>query len=358
LPVIRAVTTSSFRNLEDGCWQPTAARNILLGENGSGKTSLLEAAYLGSTTRSFRTNHLPDCARHGAASFHVALDVVGVGEARLEVGWAEGRARHLVNDKLSTLGQHLAYMPVLAWTAAEAELLTGGPELRRRFIDRALVGAHPPALAVLARYRRIVAQKRRVLAAGVAGVEAWNQLLAEAGAEVIRLRAGALGQLRSALKASIEVSGLAFADLELRYCPSPAAGESGPAALASAIERLHQAERQRGAPLVGPHRDDVQFLWRGHDLRRAISAGERKALGLALVAAQGAVLGAVGRAPLFLLDDADAELDRRNLGRAWSAFPATAQVLATSNRPEVWAALQGEAFWRVSGGQITPAAAP
>lgn len=353
--MISAVSTSDFRNLHNQEFEPAAGRNLLLGDNGSGKTSLLEALYLALTTRSFRAAQLGDCARHGATAFHVAAEVEQPSRSRLEVSWAEGRARHAVNGKASTPGQHLAASPVLAWTAAESELLTGAPELRRRFLDRALIGARPGALDVLSRYRRTLAQKRLVLAAGGGGVEPWNELLARTGVEVIRLRSAAVGELGSALAEVIAAAGLRFGGLEVRYRPSPADGESGERAIATRIAQLSGAERQRRAPLVGPHRDDIEFHWRGRELRRAVSAGERKSLGLALVAAQGIVLARAGRPPVFLLDDADAELDRDTLRRVWSAYPQGAQVLASSNRPEVWPEGGGERRWRLADGRLTTA---
>jgi recombinational DNA repair ATPase RecF len=84
------------------------------------------------------------------------------------------------------------------------------------------------------------------------------------------------------------------------------------------------------------------------------SAGERKALGLLLVAAQAVVLRAGGRQPLLLLDDADAELDRRALACLWQALPESAQLFASSNRPEAWEGLPVERRWRLSGGALGP----
>ena len=355
--MLGSLATTGFRNLEDQIWQPAPGRNVLLGDNGTGKTSLLEAVYLALTTKSFRCSQLSDCVRHGESLFHLAADLCPF-STRLEVSWANGKLRHLVNGKPSTLGDHLGSAAVLPWTSAESDLLTGAPELRRRFVDRVLVGAQPKSLEVLSRYRRVLAQKRIVLAAGAAGLEPWNELLVESGAQLIDLRSAAVASLRSALAEVVAASDLPFRDLELRYQPNPKEGEDGKLALASAITRHHQDERRRRVALVGPHRDDLVLLWRGRELRRAVSAGERKALGMALVAAQGRVLRAAGRAPIFLLDDADAELDRAALGRVWSAFPGDAQILASSNRPEVWSPSQADGFWRVSRGRAVASEHP
>ncbi len=89
------------------------------------------------------------------------------------------------------------------------------------------------------------------------------------------------------------------------------------------LEVVRAAEERRRLPLLGPHRDELELRWRGRELRRTASAGERKSLALALVAAQALVLEEKRRtAPVLLLDDADAELDRGALARVWRAAPA------------------------------------
>ena len=157
-------------------------------------------------------------------------------------GGDKGRA---VNGKPSTLAEHLAALPVVAWTGADGDLLTGPPELRRRFLDRGVLGVRPVALAVLARYRQALRAKRQLLAhppAGGAGrweaeVAPWNQLLAEAGAEVIRLRRAYARRLAGQLAAVLAEAGLPFPAVAIAYRPSPAIGRRS---------RLHRRGDGRG----------------------------------------------------------------------------------------------------------------
>src|SRR6185436_7621679 len=107
--------------------------HLLLGANGAGKTSLLEAIHVLATTRSFRTAQLIDCVRHGATGFNVRGEVHGERRATLEVALHERERLRLLNGKTSTLAEHLATLPVVAWTStAEAEILVGAPSARRR----------------------------------------------------------------------------------------------------------------------------------------------------------------------------------------------------------------------------------
>jgi recombinational DNA repair ATPase RecF len=142
--------------------------------------------------------------------------------------------------------------------------------------------------------------------------------------------------------------------LAITYQPSPRAGVEGAATIAAALDRVASRERARGAPLLGPQRDALQLLWGGRPVGEVASAGEGKALGLLLAAAQGLLVEATGRTPVYLLDDADAELDGRRLAAVWQAFPAGAALLATSSRPEVWEGLACERRWRAVEGRFTP----
>ena len=94
------------------------------------------------------------------------------------------------------------------------------------------------------------------------------------------------------------------------------------------------------------------MLWQGRGLRRAASAGEKKLLGLALMAARGRLLESAGRRPLYLLDDADGELDRARLELAWALFSEAPQLVATSHRPEAWEAFGGAVTLRVEEGRL------
>ena len=352
--MLATLSTRSFRNLADGSFAPGEGRHLLLGSNGAGKTSVLEAVYLAATTKSFRTADLTSCARHGEVGFHVAIDAGAGGRDHLELGWQRGERLRLANGNAVPLAEHVALQPVVLWTAAEADLLGGAPVLGRRLIDRGLVSTRPTALAALSRYRRVLAQKRQLLASGRAdGLGSWNELLAESAAELIALRAAYVEALDAALGAIRERTTLPLPPLRIEYLPSPRAGIAGGDAVVAALERIATRERQRGAPLLGPHRDALRLLWDGREVGTVASAGEGKALGLLLAAAQGTLVEATGRDPVYLLDDADAELDRERLAAVWEAFAPATQLLATSSRPEVWEALPTGRRWQLSAGRVS-----
>jgi len=350
--VLSILAASHFRNLEPLKWGPEAGSHLILGGNGAGKTSVLEAIYVAATTRSFRTARLQDCLRHGAETFSLEAEVETDRRATLEVRWVDGKRVRLLNGKTSSLAEHLGALPVVAWTWAEAEVLVGAPKARRRFMDRGVVGSRPSALEALSRYRDTLGHKRQLLMQGGEDLHVWNHLLAAAAAEVICLRHAYVERLRETLVQVLEQSGLPFPSIEARYRPSPSNGLEGSDAILANLERIVDRERRRQLPLVGPHRDDLEILWGGHDIRRVASAGERKALSLLLLAAHGRALEAVGTRPVYLLDDADAELSPQTHASVWNVFKGVEQVIATSNRPQVWLTLEVGKAWEMERGRM------
>jgi DNA replication and repair protein RecF len=358
--LISQLLTGDFRNLDPLDWWPGRGSHLLLGGNGAGKTSVLEAMYVVATTRSFRAAQLADCARHGSSSFRVHAEVETGRRSSLEVVWIEGRRERTLNGKVGPLAEHLAALPVVAWTSAEAEVLVGAPKARRRFLDRGIVASRPAALELLGRYREALRQKRELLLQGGAGIEIWNELLAALAAEVIRLRHEHVETLKGTLLTVLQESGLPFPPVELRYRPSPTSGLDGAESIAESLDAVAEKERRRQLPLLGPHRDELEILWGGHEIRRVASAGERKALSLLLLAAHGRAVEAADRSPVYLLDDADAELAPPTHAAVWKVFQAgpssgdqPRQLFATSNRPQVWLTLEVGKVWEMEKGRLS-----
>lgn len=350
----------SFRNLAPLAWAPGPGRHLLTGGNGAGKTSLLEAVYTAATTRSFRTPRLAECVRHGAAAFRLAAEVEDEARTALAVSWSPEGLDRSVNGARGPLSEHLGVLPVVPWTSGDVEVLGGPPSRRRRFLDRGVVSLRPGALDALGRYRAALAEKRELLARpgarstgrSAGTLDAWNRVLAGAAVEVARLRSAYAGAIEGQLGTVLAETGLPFPAVTLAYRPSPAAALEGEEALFECLTRAGPAERRRGIPLLGSHRDDLDVRWGGRPASRVASAGERKALSLALVAAHGRVLARAGREPVYLLDDLDAELAPDTLAALWRAFREVRQLVATSNRPGVWGTLDIDHRWSVEEGRI------
>lgn len=366
--VLRRLRLARFRSLAPTDWRPSGGWNLIHGANGSGKSSLLEALYLAATGKSFRTANLAECCARSStdssahppgdeAGFLVRAEVERGGSWDLAVVFADGSRRLSLQEKPSSIADHLALLPVVVWSEAERELVAGPAVERRRFLDRAALLLQPSRLAEHAELHRVLSQKRHLLAArsrAAAGseLEAWNELLAPLVARRASARAELVQRLAKAATAQLAAHGSDLPPLELAYHPSPPAALDGSPAVAAALAAAADRERERGQPLLGPQRDRVEITMDAAAARRFASAGERKVLALALLAGLTSLLIEADRAPLVLLDDLDAELDRPRLALAAALFAGRAQTIVTTSRPELFAELPAESRWSLAKGVL------
>jgi DNA replication and repair protein RecF len=371
--LIRRLEAQRFRNLEPLVLELDPGSTLLVGPTGAGKTSVLEALYVAATTRSFRTAKLEECVRSLCGdrsdrcgrgepeegeepSFWVALEIDGARRSRLEVSWAESSGlQRSVDGERASIAEHLGRQPVLAFSWEDGDTWVAEPDLRRRFVDRGLVAERSIALEPLSRYRRVLAHKRSLLAEGrckLADLEPWNALFAQSAAAVRVLRGEYVHRLDRALQEVIEISGLDLLGVEVSYRPSPDVEAGDAEGLLQAISRGARREVEAGRPLFGPHRDVIELTFRRQPVARVASSGERRALTLLAVAAQGRLLEEIGRCVALLIDDADVELDRPTLNGIWRAFLGAPQLLVSSNRPEVWNGLGTQRRIDLAGGRM------
>ena len=358
--MLESLALHGFRNLKPLEWSIGEGSHLLLGGNGAGKTSLLEALYVVATTRSFRTSQLRECLQRGDEGagrlpFWISASVSGSSRRYvLELSFSDEGLEREVDGSSASLAKYLQPLPVVVWSSEEAEILAGSPERRRRMIDRGLVNSDVSRLAVLAQYSRCLLQKRELLRGGQRGIEEWNHLLAKSAAKLVAERAAYVGLLDRELVMAVSRSGLDLPDLSLCYRPSPAAALEGAEVIEGELARVVDEERRRRRPVLGPHLDRLDILWGTADVSQVGSAGEKKALGLLLLRAQAAVLEGVGKDAVVLADDVDAELDIERLTAVWKVLSRCRQLIATSNRSEVAKALGGSFSWTVNGGSLSP----
>jgi DNA replication and repair protein RecF len=296
---------------------------VIAGGNGQGKTSLLEAVYLLATGRSFRTRKSDELINFDGGPLEVRGNTSSRrGDSRLSV-ILDGSSRRLqINDVDKGTEQYLGQLDLVDLTAKRMNVLRGGPEERRRFLDRGIVGAQPVFLRMIGDYRRALQHRNALLrrpriaeARKHAELDAWDQPLCAASARIHRERRGYTERLNDQLG---EVSRMFFgpnAVLALRYRPSPA--EAGEAAedrldqiLADRLARGRERDMEMGHTCEGPHRDDLAVELDGVDLRRFGSAGQVRAAMVTLKLGKLSLLGIErGESPLFLMDDFDSDLD-------------------------------------------------
>ena len=351
---LERITLSRFRNHRDSLLTGTQRFNLLIGENGAGKTNVLEALSLLAPGRGLRRAALEDMAQSGGTGFTIGADLVP-GDVRLGTYTeAERTGRRLVrvNGAAATalsLGEWLS----VAWlTPAMDGLFTGTASERRQFMDRLAVALDPLHAAHASRYAAATRERNRLLAAEGPVEAAWfdglERLMAEHGAALSRGRAALVTALCEELRQTVEGP---FARPTLEY---KAGGPTDPAALHAALVAGRAEDRAARRTLTGAHRDELTVTLAAKNIAAAQSStGEQKAMLIAITLAH-ADIAARGRASVLLLDEVAAHLDPVRRAALFSRLRAgAAQVWMTGTERAPFDAIADEAaVWRVTGGAV------
>lgn len=356
-----------FRNLSDGSIEFGPGLNLVVGSNGQGKTNLLEAIYFFRFGRSFRAQVETELIRFSESFCRAEVDCTFADGRREEFTFAierrDGRAAKTIKVNGEVLARRVdlaGRFPVVLFGPHDLRVVSGEPEHRRRFFDMIGSMTDPGYLRTAAEYRRVVEQRNAALKGRATRDEmaAWNERLAATGVD-LTLR-------RRKLVASIEIEMLAQArdlespfDFTVRYDSSLRGSEppGGAALLRAFHEKLaavaHE-EARRGVTLVGPHRDDVELVMDGHDLRRFGSQGQRRLFAVLVKLAEMSYLEAELHEPCaLLLDDVFSEFDEAIMAKLQRLLDGERQVFVTS--PVPIATASGARVHLVESGRITAA---
>ena len=364
---LRSLQLQDFRNLAEVALTPSSRLTVLLGENGQGKTNLLEAVYLLATLRPLRAARLGELIRFGAERAVAAAQVLGPGgERRLAVEVAPaGRSATLDGKPVERVDSYLDGLAAVCFSPDDLLLVKGGPDGRRRFVDRAAFNRWPAVLGEARDFVRALRARNAALRAGDAAVEeSFRAPLVLAGARLLRRRRDVMQELEPRLEAAFaEISGPGAPRAEIAYRPSGGLdldGDEGALAgrLAAALEARLPRDLERGYTTCGPHMDDVLLAIGGRAARTYGSQGQQRAYVLALRIAEVENLRAIlARPPLLLLDDVSSELDPAKnafLLAYVASLPAQAFLTSTDRRLIEPAAGPETRFFQVSGGSISP----
>lgn len=347
----------------------------LIGDNGSGKTNLLEALYYLEIFRSFRGAPDEQLVRIGAEAFHIRgrLEDPVTGESREITAAFERRTRRkrvtIGGAEPERLGEALGSIGAVIFAPSDVAIIAGSPGERRRFLDIVLSLNTAGYLLALQRYRHILKQRNVMLRGGAspALLSAWDEGLVDWGSRLVAARAAwvharAPGfSRRYAAIAGGPPARLAY----VSSVPLPEAEGAVPVtvvadAFRTDLTRLSRRERERGVTLVGPHRDDLAFSFATAggeaDLRDFGSGGQQRtaAISLRMVEAE-TIREARCREPLVLLDDLFAELDPGRSRRILELLEdeERGQVILTAPKPSDLELRRGALpHWRIAQGQV------
>ncbi|MEO8366782.1 MAG: DNA replication/repair protein RecF [Pseudoxanthomonas sp.] len=332
------MTASGLRRFDTASIDPAPGLNLITGDNGAGKTSLLEALHLMAYGRSFRGRVRDGLVRTGADAVEVFVE------------WQEGaEARHrraglrhtgqtwvgrLDGENVSQLGELCAALAVVSFEPGSHALVTGGGEPRRRFVDWGLFHVEPGFLSLWRRYARALKQRNALLKSGASGqqLDAWDHELAEAGEPMTRHRRDYLEQLQVRLRAVAGDLVPALGASNIEFQPG---WRSTELSLADALLVARDRDRGVGYTTVGPHRADWRIDYAAHPQRETLSRGQAKLSALSALLAQAEDYAQRrGEWPIMALDDLASELDRNHQRRVLQRLLGSgAQVFVTGTEP-------------------------
>lgn len=308
----------NFKNIEEATLEFSPGINCLLGDNGMGKSNLLEAIHFLSLTRPMSS--MPESAllRHGSDMLMVNgsfLTDSGATE-QISCGIVRGKGKTLKRNgkEYGKISEHIGRFPVVTVTPRDSELVSGGADIRRRMLDMAISQANPGYLSELMRYNRALESRNRMLRAGVR-----DKLLYEAVEAGLESSADIIFQQRAAWVEEIKPR------LETYYTAIAGNDEKASMRYASQLHgtTLHELLEQRrakdaalGFTSAGVHRDDIETTLFDYSMRRLGSQGQVKTFTIALRLAIFDYLRQEGNTtPLLLLDDIFDKLDASRVER-------------------------------------------
>ena len=336
---ILSVAVRGFRNLAHVDIAPSARFNVIAGENGQGKTNLLEAIYVLATSKSFRAQKPGDLVTHGGAAASVK-GVISRGDTRATqtLGVAQGSRRAQVDGKRPpSLLAYALRTPVVVFHPGEIALSMGAGAERRRLLDRVVLYLSPLGAAELSSYGRALRARQRTLEARgstASDLDEWEELIVRHGSAVITARREAAERLKHAAVLAFQEIAAAGAVMDVRY----ASGAPSDARLfREALATQRAQDQRRGVATTGPHRDDLVISLDGQLARRTASQGQHRLIVLSLKVAEVEVVGSARQTrPLLLLDDVSSELDRHRTTSLFRRLRShQGQVFLTTTRPEL-----------------------
>lgn len=343
----------AFRNHPDTTVEFGGGINALLGNNGAGKTNVLEAVSYLSLTKSFYASTDATVVQFDKEMFSVEGTFrtdSGVDHTIRAAYNRSGEKLFTVNgSRPDTLSSVIGRFPIVILSPENNAITFGGPMERRKFMDLLLSQISRPYLDDLLEYRRVLKQRNRLLADAKTGqefdhgvLESWTASLVQHGSRILHRRMTFVREFEpyvidayTTLVRNHERPGIAYASLRALD------GEQSLSSIAQMLEdeirRRQYEERIRGATLVGPHRDDLRLTVNGMPMQQFASQGQHKTMLIAMKIAEYQYLKERrDENPIMLLDDVFSELDERRCRRLIESVEELGQTLITTTEESVF----------------------
>ena len=311
---IESIELLNYRNYKQLHMDFHSGTNVLYGDNAQGKTNILEAVYVCSTTKSHKGSKDKEIVRFGEEESHIKMTVRRDGiPYRIDMHLKKNRTKGVaVNGvPIKKASELFGIVNVIFFSPEDLNIIKNGPAERRRFLDLELCQLNKVYVYDLVQYNRVVVQRNKLLKEMDSDpslketLNIWDTQLVRFGSELIRLRTRFVEELNELIREiHFHLSG-EREELEIRYEPNVT-----PETFEEELSRNRNQELRQRLTLTGPHRDDLNFIVNGADIRKFGSQGQQRTAALSLKLSEiELVKRTVKDYPVLLLDDVLSELD-------------------------------------------------
>jgi DNA replication and repair protein RecF len=344
---LESLTLRNFRNYTDEEFSFSKGKNLILGSNGAGKSNLLEAIYVLSTSKSFRQAVDGKLMRWGCDGYHVrGVFESADGRYMIDILLKDNRKQLLINntpeERISNI---IGHVYCVLFYFDDILLVAGPPRVKRGFLDLILSTVDPLYFDNLRRYLTAVKQKSCYLRDAdridPKLLLSWDEQLAQFGGYIVYKRCELIGFINGFLECSVKERYREGPLFRLRYQTAVTYGEGEHTvrelrdSFARELELRSEREVRYSQCLVGPHRDDISFMDENHDIRYFGSVGEARLSAIFLKLAQAAFYKEMkGVVPILLMDDILLELDSRNMEMVLNLLDSNSQIFITTTERE------------------------
>ena len=357
--VIESIELKDYRNYEELHMEFGSGTNILYGDNAQGKTNILEAVYVCSTTKSHRGSKDREMIRFSKDEAHIKLNIRKDGVPyRIDMHLKKNRAKGVaVNGiPIKRASELFGIVNVVFFSPEDLNLIKNGPSERRRFIDMELCQLNRLYVHTLVQYNRILLQRNKLLKELTfhpeyeETLDIWDMQLCQYGEQLVKCRQEFIDQLNPIIaQIHCRLSG-DREQLTLTYEPNVS-----PEVFEETLKKSRAQDIRQKTTLTGPHRDDISFWINGIDIRKFGSQGQQRTAALSLKLAEiELVKQLIHDHPILLLDDVLSELDRGRQNQLLSGMEQIQTMITCTGLDDfVNHRFHLDRVFRVSAGQVT-----
>jgi DNA replication and repair protein RecF len=347
----KTIRLQNFRNHADSTFELSSGTNILLGNNGQGKTNVLEAISYLCLTKSFYAGGDYLVVKFGSPMFEIGGTVHSDSDQRYDIRVAFSEPE---KEKIFTINKHRAEplssvigkFPIVICSPEHAQITSEGPSERRKFIDFVISQSNNTYFQSLIEYRKVIKHRNKILLDGkiskqnvASFLEPWNEQLIERGSYLIIKRKQFVEEFQEFIRAAYKSVASDDEQPSMEYQPSNVQNvvsrhDEIRSQLHAALLEKQKEEMRLGTSIVGPHRDELLMAINGLDLRKYASQGQHKTFLIALKFGEFFYLkDRCNETPVLLLDDIFSELDYERAERLLSFVSTLSQTFITSTNP-------------------------